>query len=182
MEWRKSLQELEENPPTHCWSEISNSLDQDIPAIKKSLYDYSETPPASAKEKIFNTLGNKKQATIIRLTRSKAVAAASISVLLGLTVLYIISSPENKPKVGAAVIQYGTNNTNGNNYIPYTNPNGDQIKISPKLHSVLAPAEHSNDTLIQLWQKKLGKSTYIPAGNNFFDIAEMVKFLEEENR
>lgn len=183
MEWRNALHDFEENPPSHCWSEIKESLDQDIPAIRKQLYEYSENPPLTVGQKILSQIEGRKKTNIFYLSRSKVMAAASLAVLLALSVLYIISSPENRPKVGAAVYQSGNKEENATrSYILFTNQKGEQINISPKLHSVLQPTVKRNDSLIQTWQKKLSNSAYVPTGNNFFDIAEMVHILEEDEK
>jgi hypothetical protein len=38
-----------------------------------------------------------------------------------------------------------------------------------------------NQTL-ETWKAKMAQSTYVPSGSNFFDIAEMIEFLNTENR
>lgn len=183
MEWKKALQNLEETPPTHCWSEIKESLIEDIPEIRSKLYDYTEAAPEEAQHIILSRIGNPKKGKLISLSRSRSVAAASIIVLMSLSVLYIISTPDIKPKVGTVVIQSTEKKeTTAGNYILHTNQNGEQIKVSSKLLPILPSGSKKNDSLIKNWQKKLGTSAYIPTGNNFFDIAEMIQFLEEEDK
>lgn len=177
MEWRNKLQEFEETPPSQCWSAIQESLAQDVPALKDKLYDISEPVPAAMKQRIFTALNKEERQNVFSLTRSRAVAAASIGVLLALSVLYIISPTENKPQVGTSVINSISKNKTAHSFIIYTDQHGEQIKISTKLKSLLN--KNNKDTTMQHWQHKMATSPYVPAGNNFFDIAEMAKILEE---
>lgn len=182
MEWRQALYHLEENPPSHCWKEVNDRLDQEIPELRNLLYTYSELAPEESKPIIFNRL-SKQKAAIFQIKRSKAVAVASIAVILSLTILYTISTPDNKPKVGTSVIQVmDTNQSKSKQHNLYTNSIGYSIKLSPKLKTILTNHSVSNDSLVQKWQEKLITSPYIPSPNNFFDIAEMVKLLEENDK
>lgn len=180
MEWRKALQDFEETPPSHCWTEIKESLEQDIPELRNQLYHYAEPAPEGTMQEIFAKLEKKERQNIFFFSRSRAVAAASVAVLLTLSILYIIGSPDKSPNVGAAVIQSKKNTQS--NYIVHTNQNGEQVNISPKLRFLISSSQNPNDSLVKKWQHKLAHSPYMPAGNNFFDIAEMVHLLEEKEK
>lgn len=175
MEWRKSLQAFEETPPTQNWLDIQESLDQDVPLIRKQLYDYAEEAPADALSNIFNTLDTPQKRSIFSISRSRAVAAASITVLGLLSVFYLINAPKTNPKIEASVIQSQKTPST-------TNLKIEQVKISPKIQSLLTSHSSQKDTLIQHWQKKIAHSPYVPTGNNFFDIAEMVHLIEENEK
>ncbi len=83
------------------------------------------------------------------------------------------------------VIRY----TDGN-YIQLVEPDGDVTRVSYKLADMVrsvhnpssgpskAEQERWNHTL-EAWKTKMAQSTYIPSGSNFFDIADMVQFLNE---
>ena len=69
------------------------------------------------------------------------------------------------------------------NYIYFTSRSGDQRRISYKLEKML-PAIRSdlrNDTVAQ-WMSALENSRFIPSGNNFFDILELVKLVDQKQR
>lgn len=180
MEWRKALQDFEETPPSHCWTEIEASLRADLPKLRDLLYEYGEPVPVETRQIIFDKLEKQEKQNIFFFSRSRAVAAASVLVLLTLSILYIIGSPDKHPNVGASVIQSKKSSTK--QYIIHTNQNGDQVKVSPKLRFLVPALENANDSLIKKWHYKIAHSPYIPAGNNFFDIAEMVNLLEEKEK
>jgi hypothetical protein len=91
-------------------------------------------------------------------------------------------------KVKKPVIRYSDGN-----YIQVVEPDGDVTRVSYKLadmvRSVLNPSspqsradqQRWNHTL-EAWKTKMAQSTYIPSGSNFFDIADMIRFLNEEGK
>lgn len=177
MEWKQALQNLESNPPDYCWTKINDALNEDIPEFRRKLYSLSETAPEQSKTVIFNRLSNKKT-PVITINRSKAVAAACIAVMLSLTILYSISTPENKPKMGTSLIEA----IDSNHSIQFNNLNGYQKEISPKLKSIFTSHSKVNDSIVQHWQLQLANSPYIPSGSNFFDIAEIINLLKENEK
>lgn len=74
------------------------------------------------------------------------------------------------------------------NYIQLTEPDGDVTRVSYKLDRMVramhalngkttgAQRQEWNRTL-DTWTTRMAQSTYIPSGGNFFDIAELVEFL-----
>lgn len=155
MEWRKALYDLEENPPAQCWSAIKVSIDQDIPQIRKKLNALSEIPPAQSEQKIFNRLEKRKKAKIIEFSRQKAVAAASIALLITLSLFYFLSSPSNQPKIGASMLQSKKKVLDKKiNPVLDTVLHDVQIKASPKLYHFLKKYSKQEDSSHSDWQKK----------------------------
>lgn len=69
------------------------------------------------------------------------------------------------------------------NYIYFTSSEGDLRRLSYKLEKLL-PAIRSNrkNEMVSEWTSALERSTFVPSGNNFFDIVEMVKMAEEKQQ
>jgi hypothetical protein len=68
------------------------------------------------------------------------------------------------------------------NYIYLTATNGEVKRLSYKFEEMIPEMKKQDSELIRKWKEKLEASSFIPAGNNFFDIAEMIKILQEEKR
>lgn len=68
------------------------------------------------------------------------------------------------------------------NYIYLTASNGEVKRLSYKFEEMIPEMKKQDSELIRKWKEKLEASSFIPAGNNFFDIAEMIKILQEEKR
>ena len=86
------------------------------------------------------------------------------------------------------VIRY----TDGN-YIQVVEPDGDVTRVSYKLADMVRSVHNPSSTqskadqkrwnhTLEAWKTKMAQSSYIPSGSNFFDIADMVQFLNEEGK
>lgn len=71
-------------------------------------------------------------------------------------------------------------NTDDENYIYLLTNSGEVKRVSYKLEKMIAEIRKQDGEKLRKWTGKLEKSAFIPAGNNFFDIAEMVKIMSEE--
>ncbi len=74
------------------------------------------------------------------------------------------------------------------NYIQITEPDGDVMRVSYKLdrmvkamHTAGGQQNHRQqqewNRKLEQWTSRMAQSTYVPSGGNFFDIAELVEFL-----
>ena len=186
MEWKNTLQDFEQTPPQHCWGEIREVLDQDLPLVRQKLADFAEDPPPHSKHSIFQQLGQSVQPRRIWLSRSKSVAAASIALVLGLSVLYSIFSPVHPPQVSASVAGARKGDSmirmqqaeNGYIWLYFTNE--EPIRISPKFMELVPALNDSQSTRVKDWQQQLLESSFAPSGSNFMDIAELSRLLEAE--
>jgi hypothetical protein len=97
-------------------------------------------------------------------------------------------SLRNKPAVGIPVVNYSDGN-----YIQLVEPDGDVTRVSYKLAEMVRTVHQDGRTknrqdqqrwnqTLETWKAKMAQSTYVPSGSNFFDIAEMIEFLNTENR
>jgi hypothetical protein len=84
MEWRKNLYEYEETPPNNAWEKISRELDSDVPVIREALYDFAEEPPASAWTAITANLDQPSATPVFRYRKPLAYVAAAAAVLTGI--------------------------------------------------------------------------------------------------
>lgn len=186
MEWKNTLQDFEQTPPQHCWGEIREVLDQDLPLVRQKLADFSEDPPPHSKHTIFQQLGQSAQPRRIWLTRSKSVAAASIALVLGLSILYIIFSPVPPPQVSVSVAGARKGDSMirmqqaENGYIWLYLSNEEPIRISPKFMELVPALKDSQSARVKDWQQQLLESSFAPSGSNFMDIAELSRLLEAE--
>jgi len=187
MEWQNALQNFEQTPPPHCWSEIREVLDQDIPQVRHKLSDISVDPPPQSKYVIFQQLRSTVRPRQILLTRSRSVAAASIALLVGLSALYIILSPDQPPQVSVSVAGARKGDSMvrmqqaENGYIWMYSDNGNPVRISPKLLGIMPDRTDSQPSSVREWQQQVLESSFIPSGFNFMDIAELSRLLEEKN-
>jgi hypothetical protein len=92
------------------------------------------------------------------------------------------ANARNETKTAIASIQPVRFDPDDENYIYLTAPNGEVKRLSYKFEEMIPEMKKQNSELIRKWKEKLEASSFIPAGNNFFDIAEMVKILQEEKR
>lgn len=186
MEWKKTLQDFEQTPPPQCWDEIREVLDQDLPQVRQKLSALTVDPPARSKHAIFQQLGQSVQPRRIWLTRPKLIAAASIALVLGISVLYFISSPVRPPQVSVSVAgaRKGDSMTRmqqaENGYIWLYIRNDAPIRISPKFIEMVPALKDTQSPIIKNWQEKILESSFAPSGSNFLDIAELSRLLEEE--
>jgi hypothetical protein len=187
MEWKKTLQDFEQSPPPQCWNEIREVLDQDLPLVRQKLSSLTAEPPPHSKHAIFQQISHPAQPRRIWLTRSKSIAAASIALVLGLSVLYIVFSPVQPPQVSVSVTgaRKGDSITrirqDENGYIWLYNINEEPIRISPKLIELIpALKDTQQSTIVKNWQQQLLESSFAPSGSNFMDIVELSRLLEEE--
>ena len=88
----------------------------------------------------------------------------------------------NETKKAIATIQPVRFDPDDENYIYLTASNGEVKRVSYKFEEMLPEMKKQNSELIRKWKEKLAASSFVPAGNNFFDIAEMVQILQEEKR
>jgi hypothetical protein len=88
----------------------------------------------------------------------------------------------NETKKAIAAIQPVRFDPDDENYIYLTASNGEVKRVSYKFEEMIPEMKNQNSELIRKWKEKLAASSFVPAGSNFFDIAEMVKILEEEKR
>lgn len=93
-----------------------------------------------------------------------------------------VSDQRNETKRAIASIQPLSFDPDDENYIYLTSANGEVKRISYKFEEMIPEMKKQNSELIRKWKQKLESSAFIPAGDNFFDIAEMVKILQEEKR
>jgi hypothetical protein len=88
----------------------------------------------------------------------------------------------NETKKAIASIQPVRFDPDDENYIYLTASNGEVKRVSYKFEEMIPEMKKENSELIRKWKEKLAASSFVPAGSNFFDIAEMVKILQEEKR
>lgn len=84
MEWRKNLYEYEETPPNNAWEKISRELDSDVPAIREALFEYAEEPPEAAWQVITANLDQPQLTPIYRYRKPLTYVAAAAAVLTGI--------------------------------------------------------------------------------------------------
>jgi hypothetical protein len=79
------------------------------------------------------------------------------------------------------------------NYILVYGPNGEYKRVSYKLADMVQSLQENGQSatsqnastqhwskVLSAWKEKVGQSTFIPSGTNFFDIAEMAEMLQSE--
>lgn len=66
------------------------------------------------------------------------------------------------------------------NYIYLVTNSGEVKRVSYKLEKMITEIRKQDGDKLRKWTDKLENSAFIPAGNNFFDIAEMVKIIGDE--
>jgi hypothetical protein len=92
------------------------------------------------------------------------------------------ADPRNETRKTIASIQPVRFDPEDDNYIYLTAANGEIKRVSYKFEEMIPEMKKQNSELIRKWKEKLEASSFVPAGSNFFDIAEMVKLLQEEKR
>lgn len=71
-------------------------------------------------------------------------------------------------------------NQDDENYIYLVTNSGEVKRVSYKLEKMITEIRRQEGDKISRWTDKLEHSAFIPAGDNFFDIAEMVKIMGED--
>jgi hypothetical protein len=107
-----------------------------------------------------------------------------------------IKSTSEKTKISKSKINNLSNKkvsyTDGN-YILVYGPDGEYKRVSYKLADMVQTLHNTNQSpksqkastqrwnkVLTEWKEKIGQSTFIPSGTNFFDIAEMAEMLNAE--
>jgi hypothetical protein len=66
------------------------------------------------------------------------------------------------------------------NYIHIISPDGNVKRVSYKLQEMIpAIKDEYENILLKKWKEKIQTSAFIPSGNNFFDLADMLNMLKE---
>ena len=83
-----------------------------------------------------------------------------------------------------------------NSYFLMTGPNGQSVRVSSKFRNTIQYLNgSSNEELLDVilresrywrnqfkeWKEEVGHSTFIPSAENFMDIAELMKLLQQHN-
>jgi hypothetical protein len=131
-----------------------------------------ETPPVG--QAPFTALKAPAEAAVPESAESAKNTGATASV---------VSEKNTAAVIPAIAVSYADGN-----YIQLTEPDGDVTRVSYKLDRMVkamharngktngAQRQEWNRTL-DTWTTRMAQSTYIPSGGNFFDIAELVEFL-----
>jgi hypothetical protein len=94
-----------------------------------------------------------------------------------------ISSTENPGSSSSRSLAYDPvsvkMNPDDENYIYLVTNSGEVKRVSYKLEKMIAEIRKQDGEKLRKWTEKLEKSAFIPTGNNFFDIAEMVRIIGE---
>lgn len=209
MEWQKNLYQFEAVPPADAWENVKKELDSDVPKIRELLADYTEQPPAIVWSAITSELESAEKTPVIWYRKPAIVTAAAASVAaLVFLYSYFFAGPEDfsltdvsasvyKPAVQGNQTQSSSNtdekdsmekqdpasvkmNPDDENYIYLVTNSGEVKRVSYKLEKMISEIRKQDGDKLRKWTDKLEKSAFIPAGNNFFDIAEMVRIIGEE--
>ena len=212
MEWRKNLYHLEEQPPEQSWDLISKELEDDIPAIRLKFQDLDSSPPPAVWEAVVNELDKttkSKVAPVKWYQKSWNILAAAVFAAVVFGVLYININKFDAAGISTAVINPipDSNSNTGsvqpapqqepsvldltaeqaslkdNNYLYFTSVNGETKRLSYKLKTFLPALKNKkHHVVLDQWTSTLENSTLVPSGNNFFDIVEMVKLVEQKQK
>ncbi|HLO82663.1 MAG TPA: hypothetical protein VK166_16975 [Chitinophagaceae bacterium] len=208
---REALYDYAEEPPVTSWQAITASLDQPtISPIYRYRKPLTYVAAAAATitgliffSNYFNT--DKKEFGTPEISASvyKPVAPAvesqssvetsepdSPSVTRQLAVIEKKSGEEvqqqndqyQPAKRNIASIQQVRFDPDDENYIYLTTSKGEVKRLSYKFEEMIPEMKKQDGEMIRKWKEKLEASSFIPAGNNFFDIAEMIRIMQEEKR
>ena len=202
MEWRKNLYHFEEQPPEQAWELISKELEEDIPALRNKLFDVTAVPPPEVWHAVASEINgeetNPVQAPVIWYKKSWNIAAAAVFAAVLFGVVYLNSNKIDPAGMSTAVINPVPSSKNDpapapqkdpvsifqndNNYIYFTSANGETKRLSYKLKPLLpALTKREHHVLLDKWSNTIENSAFIPSGNNFFDIVEMLRMVEQKN-
>jgi hypothetical protein len=207
---REALYDYAEEPPVSAWQAITANLDQPsatpVFRYRKPLAYVAAAAAVLAGIMFFSDLlnGNEKEfAPEISASVYKPVAPVqeaqvpaednrtdSPSLDQQLAVIEKKSVEELQKqddqlrisKRNIASIQPVKFDPDDENYIYLTASNGEVKRLSYKFEEMIPEMKKQDSELIRKWKEKLEASSFIPAGNNFFDIAEMIRILQEEKR
>ncbi len=197
MEWRKNLYQFEVTPPANAWDNIRAELESDVPVIRKALTDYAEEPPALVWEAITKQLDLPGKTSLVWYRRPAYVtlAAASVAAIVFLFVNFYTGRKDfSAADVAASVYKPGPviqpaatsdpvavrMDNEDENYIYLVTKSGEVKRVSYKLEKMVPEIMKQDGEKFRKWSNKIEASAFIPAGNNFFDIAEMIRILGDE--
>lgn len=198
---RESLYELRETPPADAWENISGALGKEktgkvrrIPGSWKVASAIAAAVLAFLPFLIWReSLAPKVSVSMIRPSRPEPspspVPQNATSALtpdnevrepsMSIEPLIQESLSDNTHSSGSIGMVFQKDR----NYIYFTSRSGEQRRISYKLEKLLpAIRSHVRNDTVARWMSTLEHSSFIPSGNNFFDILEMVKLAEQNQR
>jgi len=176
-------------PPGEIWDRISEELhDQKVvnlhPYRKSRFLFYGATAAVSVIIIFVGSLiFNKNQkitstANIPQKTSKVLAQKIKDSMNLNQKILEsIIHSPKEKKEIIAKNLKVNNNNTK--KYLTVANPEGQPVKISPKVATLIISADHEFPPK-PVWNKKIGEwqkimlsSTVLPTSANLIDLLQM---------
>ena len=198
---REGLYTLQETPPPHAWDQITAALKPEEPVrLKRSSGVWRVALAAAAATVAF---------VAFFLNRDTAVPKVSVSMIRSVQPAPT-PAPVPEPKTSTPIPSVdplppssqheSVSNTavspapkstktparltvKDPNYIYFTSRSGDQRRLSYKLEKMLPAirSQERNDTVTR-WTSTLEHSSFVPCGNNFFDILELVKLIEQQKQ
>jgi hypothetical protein len=208
---REALYDYAEEPPAASWQAITASLDQPIPGTiyrYRRPLTYVAAAAATITGLIFfsnyiNT--DKKDFATPEISASvyKPVVPSvqpdtnvdnSVSDSASTTRQLAVIDGKSADETGKQSEQYQNSkrdfasiqqvkfDPDDENYIYLTTSKGEVKRLSYKFEEMIPEMKKQDGEMIRKWREKLEASSFIPAGNNFFDIAEMVRIMQEEKR
>lgn len=167
-------------------------------------YSDSQRNTSQGKQAVSENAGTENQVSSLKKSDSPVPDTYSQRSIAEKTIPKTVSAPAAKKNVTSAskktagTAGSGEGNVNGEaisevnysdgNYIQLVEADGDVTRVSYKLEDMIRTVHQSKRTMsrqeqerwkktLETWKSKMAQSTYIPSGSNFFDIAEMVEFL-----
>jgi hypothetical protein len=201
---REALENFEEVPPAQSWKAISASLDN-VPVVAPVRW-YRRPAVITAAAAVLagiiffsaylsqNETNNQGlSASVLKPVTPKATVPSgsdSFSSASADVLTPPVSIAEQPPSPSDAVDTRNEKYTPGpvhfkfdrddENYIYLTTSTGELKRVSYKFEELIPEIRRQDGEIVQQWKNKLATSAFIPAGNNFFDIAEMIRLMEEE--
>jgi len=189
---RTVLSEFESDPPADAWQQIAVSIS-----------DVELTPVIDLRARNYNRLYSYAAIIVGAMLIISALLYVYINNKQGLdatefsTSIIRTDSPDKaKPGLASSGITSSLNKPSvsfdDGNYIQVLSSEGGYNRISYKFYEMVqamysdslkytsgAQGKKYWQHTITSWKEKIGQSSYVPAGSNFFDLAEMISMLEE---
>jgi hypothetical protein len=181
--FRELLADYTEKPPANVWSAITSELEkpEKTPVIWYRKPAIVTAAAASVAALVFlysYFFAGPEDFSVTDVSASVYKPAVQGSETLSSTNTDEKGSMEKQPlQSDPASVKM---NPDDENYIYLVTNSGEVKRVSYKLEKMISEIRNQDGDKLRKWTDKLEKSAFIPAGNNFFDIAEMVRVISDE--
>lgn len=187
-DFKNKLYHFEATPPEEAWNQIAEELQNKKLIMlhgkrRSSFLFYGATAAASVVIIVVGSLFFKKNQPVNRVanvtTKQNDLLAQKIEDSINLNQQLLETIIQNPPAKKEIIAKDLSKKNNGKKYLTVAGPEGQPVKISPKVATLIVSADHEFppkpvwSKKIDKWKKIMLSSTISPTSVNFADLIQL---------